>query len=121
MSGGVVENAANGPFPGPKRKIGLLESRRNDAEASRRPKGCHEKCIFQGLRPPRRQAAGASVLRRFPQPSSAYASCRTGDSPVSLRQRLEARMMAPRLPRCRQRPLNVGLWDEDTRNQMELF
>jgi hypothetical protein len=30
-------------------------------------------------------------------------------------------MEAPLEPRCRQKPLNVGLWDEDARNQLDLF
>jgi hypothetical protein len=44
-----------------------------------------------------------------------------GVSPVTLAGRLQARMAVPLLPRCRQKPLNVGLWDHDARNQMELF
>jgi hypothetical protein len=44
-----------------------------------------------------------------------------GMRPVTSRDRLQARMEAPLEPRCRQKPLNVGLWDEDHRNQLELF
>jgi hypothetical protein len=44
-----------------------------------------------------------------------------GVRPVTLRDRLQARMEAPLQPRCRQRPLAIGLWDDDARNQLELF
>ena len=44
-----------------------------------------------------------------------------GVRPVALRDRLQARMEAPLEPRCRQKPLAIGLWDEDARNQLELF
>ena len=44
-----------------------------------------------------------------------------GVRPVALRDRLQARMEAPLEPRCRQKPLTIGLWDEDARNQLELF
>jgi hypothetical protein len=44
-----------------------------------------------------------------------------GVRPISSRDRLQRRMEAPLEPRCRQKPLNVGLWDEDARNQLELF
>jgi hypothetical protein len=40
---------------------------------------------------------------------------------VSLRERLELRMAAPLGPRKPQKPLNVGLFDEDARNQLSLF
>jgi hypothetical protein len=44
-----------------------------------------------------------------------------GVRPITERDRLQSRMEAPLEPRCRQKPLNVGLWDEDARNQLELF
>ena len=44
-----------------------------------------------------------------------------GISPITLRDRLQTRLDAPLTPPCRQKPLNVGLWDEDARNQLELF
>jgi hypothetical protein len=44
-----------------------------------------------------------------------------GVRPVTARDRLQARMDAPLEPRCRQKPLAIGLWDEDARNQLELF
>jgi hypothetical protein len=44
-----------------------------------------------------------------------------GVKPITARDRLQCRMEAPLQPRCRQRPLTVGLWDEDARNQLELF
>jgi hypothetical protein len=44
-----------------------------------------------------------------------------GVRPITGRDRLQMRLSAPLQPRCRQRPLNVGLWDEDARNQLELF
>jgi hypothetical protein len=40
---------------------------------------------------------------------------------VSVRARIEARMAAPLTPRVPQKPLNVGLFDEDARNQLDLF
>jgi hypothetical protein len=40
---------------------------------------------------------------------------------VSLRERLAQRMAAPLEPRKPQKPLNVGLFDEDARNQLALF
>jgi hypothetical protein len=44
-----------------------------------------------------------------------------GVRPITLRDRLQQRLHTPLQPRCRQKPLNVGLWDEDARNQLELF
>lgn len=44
-----------------------------------------------------------------------------GVRPVTLMQRLEARMESPLWPRRRQRPLDFGLWDLGARNQLELF
>ena len=44
-----------------------------------------------------------------------------GIRPISLRQRLEARMAAPLAPTKPQKPLNIGLFDEDARNQLDLF
>jgi hypothetical protein len=44
-----------------------------------------------------------------------------GVRPITSRDRLQARMEAPLEPRCRQKPLAIGLWDEDARNQLELF
>jgi hypothetical protein len=44
-----------------------------------------------------------------------------GVRPITCRDRLQARMEAPLEPRCRQKPLAIGLWDEDARNQLELF
>lgn len=44
-----------------------------------------------------------------------------GVRPISQRERIEARMAAPLAPRVPQKPLNVGLFDEDARNQLDLF
>lgn len=44
-----------------------------------------------------------------------------GVRPVSQRERIEARMAAPLTPRVPQKPLNIGLFDEDARNQLDLF
>lgn len=44
-----------------------------------------------------------------------------GVRPFSTRERIEARMAAPLRPRVPQKPLNVGLFDEDARNQLNLF
>jgi len=44
-----------------------------------------------------------------------------GVAPVTLRQRLAALLGAPLRPRKPQRPMNIGLFDEDARNQLDLF
>lgn len=44
-----------------------------------------------------------------------------GVRPISLRDRLDARMEAPLVPRKPQKPLDIGLFDEIGRNQLELF
>lgn len=44
-----------------------------------------------------------------------------GVRPVSLRERLALRMAAPLEARKPQKPLNIGLFDEDARNQLNLF
>ena len=44
-----------------------------------------------------------------------------GVRPVTLRERLERLMDAPLAPRTPQKPLNIGLFDEDARNQLSLF
>ncbi len=40
---------------------------------------------------------------------------------VSQRERLVLRMATPLGPRKPQKPLNIGLFDEDARNQLSLF
>lgn len=44
-----------------------------------------------------------------------------GVPPVTLRTRLALRMAAPLTPRQAQKPLNIGLFNEDARNQLALF
>ena len=44
-----------------------------------------------------------------------------GVAPVTLRQRLERLLGAPLRPSKPQKPLNIGLFDEDARNQLDLF
>jgi len=44
-----------------------------------------------------------------------------GVAPISLRDRLALRLAAPMAPRKPQKPLNIGLFDEDARNQFTLF
>ena len=44
-----------------------------------------------------------------------------GVRPVSLRERLTLQASAPLIPRRAQKPLNIGLFDEDARNQLNLF
>ena len=44
-----------------------------------------------------------------------------GIAPVSLRERLERLLAAPLRPIKPQKPLNIGLFDEDARNQFDLF
>ncbi len=44
-----------------------------------------------------------------------------GVEPVTLRERLNFRMNAPLEPAKQQKPLNIGLFDEDARNQLNLF
>jgi hypothetical protein len=44
-----------------------------------------------------------------------------GVRPITMRDRLEACMDAPMVPRKPQKPLDIGLFDEIGRNQLELF
>jgi hypothetical protein len=44
-----------------------------------------------------------------------------GIAPSTLRQRLAALFAAPLASPKRQRPMNIGLFDEDARNQLDLF
>jgi hypothetical protein len=44
-----------------------------------------------------------------------------GISPITLRQRLAALLDAPLAPKKPQRPMNIGLFDEDARNQLDLL
>ncbi len=44
-----------------------------------------------------------------------------GVAPVTLGERLALRLAAPLVPRKPQKPLNIGLFDEDARNQLSLF
>lgn len=44
-----------------------------------------------------------------------------GVAPITLRQRLSILLAAPLAPRKPQRPMNIGLFDEDARNQLDLF
>jgi len=41
--------------------------------------------------------------------------------PISQRQRLEALASGPLRPRRQQKPLTIGLFNEDARNQLALF
>jgi hypothetical protein len=44
-----------------------------------------------------------------------------GVVPIGLRERLALRIEAPLVARKPQKPLNIGLFDEDARNQLSLF
>ena len=44
-----------------------------------------------------------------------------GVRPVTLRDRLAVRMAAPLGSHKPQKPMNIGLFDEDARNQLSLF
>jgi hypothetical protein len=44
-----------------------------------------------------------------------------GMRPVSARERIESQMAGPLRPRVPQKPLDVGLFDEGARNQLDLF
>ncbi|MDZ5698678.1 hypothetical protein [Chelativorans sp. M5D2P16] len=44
-----------------------------------------------------------------------------GVHPITTRDRLAVLMDAPMRPRAAQKPLDVGLCDEDRRNQLDLF
>jgi len=44
-----------------------------------------------------------------------------GVPPISARQRIEWLMQGPLRPRVRQKPPNLGLFDEDARKQLDLF
>jgi len=44
-----------------------------------------------------------------------------GVRPITTRDRLRALLEAPMLPRRAQKPCNIGLFDEDARNQLDMF
>jgi hypothetical protein len=44
-----------------------------------------------------------------------------GVVPITMRDRLQARMAAPLLPTRAQKPLDLGLFDIAARNQLDLF
>jgi hypothetical protein len=44
-----------------------------------------------------------------------------GIAPITLRQRLAVMFAAPLASAKPQRPMNIGLFDEDARNQLDLF
>ena len=44
-----------------------------------------------------------------------------GVAPITMRDRLQARMSAPLLPTRPQKPLDLGLFDMAARNQLDLF
>ena len=44
-----------------------------------------------------------------------------GVVPITMRDRLQARMAAPLLPTRPQKPLDLGLFDMASRNQLDLF
>ena len=44
-----------------------------------------------------------------------------GVRPVSLRERLTLQACAPLIPKKSQKPLDIGLFDENARNQLNLF
>jgi hypothetical protein len=44
-----------------------------------------------------------------------------GVRPITMRDRLRLRIDAPLAARKPQKPLDIGLFDEDGRNQLELF
>ena len=44
-----------------------------------------------------------------------------GVAPIKEHDRLRALLVAPLVPRCPQKPLNIGLFDEDARRQLDLF
>ena len=44
-----------------------------------------------------------------------------GIRPITQRERIEVLMSAPLAARCEQKPLNVGLFDEDGRAQLDML
>ena len=44
-----------------------------------------------------------------------------GVAPITMRDRLQARMAAPLLPTRQQKPLDLGLFDMAARDQLDLF
>ena len=44
-----------------------------------------------------------------------------GVAPITMRDRLQARMAAPLLPTRPQKPIDLGLFDMAARNQLDLF
>jgi len=70
-------------------------------------------------------AGGSELAQSLPLASEATPAGEQtlipGVKPVSVRERLEARMAAPLAPRKPQKPLDIGLFDDDARNQLSLF
>jgi hypothetical protein len=63
-----------------------------------------------------------SALRLQSEPTEAGEQCLVpGVRPIPLRERLERMMEGPLAPVRAQKPLNIGLFDEDALNQLEMF
>lgn len=45
----------------------------------------------------------------------------SGVAPITARDRLQLLADAPLAPRKAQKPINIGLFDEDARNQLDMF
>lgn len=64
--------------------------------------------------------APAASLQSEPTPEGEQTLV-PGVRPVTTRERIEARMAAPLIPRKPQKPPDIGLFDLAARNQLDLF
>ena len=62
----------------------------------------------------------ARAARALPLPDPAQLTV-PGVSAVTIRERIAARMAAPLHPKKPQKPLDIGLFDEALRDQLDLF
>ena len=65
-------------------------------------------------------APGGSAILSEPTPIGEQRLV-PGVVPITMRDRLQARMAAPFLPTRLQKPLDLGLFDMAARNQLDLF
>jgi hypothetical protein len=68
---------------------------------------------------PRERAMGSGPLQS--ETTLGEQTLVPGVRPVSVGERLQAVMNGPLLPKRPQKPCNLGLFDDDARNQLDLF
>jgi len=67
------------------------------------------------------QPSAAPTSFEFEMTDQGEQSLMPGVTPITMRQRLEALAQGPLIATKQQKPLNIGLFDEDARNQLALF